>query len=132
MSESRPMPPNAFDELKARQELSEYYQNHYKPVGEPIFIPELHHTNAITQQCPADEQLRRDDTNRTRLHIKIFFNDQQVSQTKERYEQFMRKNYYVYYYTSFQQSQFRFFRIFWRSFHNPNCSMARKHQTSDI
>lgn len=80
------MPPTAFDELKTRQELSEYYQNYYKPPGEPFFIPELHHTNAITQQCPADEQLRRDDTNRTRLHIKFFFNDQQVSQTKERYE----------------------------------------------
>ena len=45
---------------------------HHKPPGEPVFFPQLHHNNAVTQHCPAAEQLRRDDVSRTRLQIKIF------------------------------------------------------------
>lgn len=74
-----------FDEIQARQDLQDYYLKYHKPPGEPLFIPQLHHNNAITQYCPAVEQLRRDDVDRTRLHVKIYFNDNLVSQTKERY-----------------------------------------------
>lgn len=80
-----PVPPSAFDELQARSELQNYYNSCHKPPGEPLLIPDLRHCNAITQYCPSAEQLRRDDVSRTRLHIKIYFNDQQVSQTKDRY-----------------------------------------------
>lgn len=83
--EPRPIPPASFDEPRVRHELHEYYYSHYKAPDEPLLIPELHHTNAITQQCPTAEQLRRDDVNRTQLHVKVFFNNQQVSQTKYRY-----------------------------------------------
>lgn len=77
--------PVTFDEDQARTKLMDYYYNKHRPPGEPLFIPELHHSNAITQHCPAVDQLRRDDVSRTRLHVKFFFNDQQVSQTKDWY-----------------------------------------------
>ena len=73
-----------FDEDQVRSSLIAFYRNHLRPPGEPILIPELRHDNVVTKHCPVAEQLRRDDVSRTRLNVKVFFNDQQVSQTRER------------------------------------------------
>ena len=74
-----------FNEDRARSGLKEYYYNHHRPPGESLIFLDLLHSNAVSHHCHATEQLRRDDVNRTRLYIKVFFNDQQVSQTKDWY-----------------------------------------------
>ena len=79
----RPIPPDVFNEIQFRQEILEYYRSHHRSPGEPLFVPELRHTHAITQQCPREEQLRRDEVARSQLYVKVLFNNQQVSQTKK-------------------------------------------------
>ena len=81
----RPIPPDVFNEIQLRQEILEYYCSHHRSPGEPLFVPEFRHTHAITQQCPREEQLRRDEVARSQLYIKVLFNNQDVSQTKKGY-----------------------------------------------
>lgn len=72
-----------FDEAEVRGELVEYYRNHHKSPGEPLLVPEFRHNHAISQQVPRPEQQRRDETGRMKLHVRVLFNNQLVSQTKE-------------------------------------------------
>ena len=74
-----------FDEDQYRSELEDYYFTCHRPPGESLLIPELHHSNPITQQCSTPEQLRRDDVNRTRIYVRVLVNNYQVSQTKDWY-----------------------------------------------
>ena len=79
----RPIPPETFNEVQLRQELLEYYRTHHRSPGEPLFLPELRHTHAISQQCPREELLRREEVTRSQLFVRVLFNNQDVSQTKK-------------------------------------------------
>ena len=76
---------NIFDEDQVRSKLVDYYFTRHRLPGESYLIPELHHSNPITQQCPTSEQLRRDDINRTKIYVRVLVNNYQVSQTKDWY-----------------------------------------------
>ena len=79
----RPIPPDVFNEVQLRQEILEYYRSHHRSPGEPLFVPDFRHTHAITQQCPREEQLRREEVERSQLFVRVLFNNQEVSQTKK-------------------------------------------------
>ena len=81
--------PATFDVLQARDELYEYYRKQHRSPGAPKMIPVLSHTNIVSHQCKPFEELRREDVTRSRLFVKIFFNDELVSQTKKRYNHYI-------------------------------------------
>ena len=70
---------------QVRVEIYDYYRKQHRPPGVSKMIPVLHHTAGVSRKCDLSEQLRREDTAVFQLFIKIFFNDEQVSQTKNRY-----------------------------------------------
>ncbi|XP_064382985.1 coiled-coil and C2 domain-containing protein 2A-like [Halichondria panicea] len=79
----RPIPPPAFNEDQVRAELLDYQHRHLKPPGDPILTPEFRHNHALTGDIPRLEAQRREDTARAKLHVRVLFNNQLVSQTKE-------------------------------------------------
>ena len=66
-----------------RAELLDYQRRHLKPPGDPILTPEFRRNHALTGDVPRLEAQRREDTARAKLHVRVLFNNQLVSQTKE-------------------------------------------------
>ncbi len=81
--EPRPIPPPAFNESEVRAELLDYHQRHLKPPGEPLLTPEFKRSHTLSGDVPRLEAQRREDATRNRMFVRVFFNNQLVSQTKE-------------------------------------------------
>ena len=76
----KPEPPQ--DEM-LKDRIREKYQEIRRRPGEPKLYPELSHGVTVhpANQCPRGEQQRRDELNRTRLYVKVLFNNKEVSRT---------------------------------------------------
>ncbi|XP_075400630.1 coiled-coil and C2 domain-containing protein 2A isoform X2 [Tenrec ecaudatus] len=82
----KPTPPELPDratvELRVRERAA---QSRRRP-GEPTLVPELSLAGSITpnDQCPRVEVLRREDVKRRTVHVKVLFNNKEVSRTVSR------------------------------------------------
>eukprot|EP00795_Rhopilema_esculentum_P004896 gene4896-21228_t len=79
----RPEPPPDFDEGAALASIEERLKRCRRRPGEAILTPELQTGANVTptEQCPRNEQLRRAEIKNAKYHVKVMFNDKEVSRT---------------------------------------------------
>ncbi|ESO88285.1 hypothetical protein LOTGIDRAFT_219375 [Lottia gigantea] len=79
----QPVMPETFDVKLTREKVKAKAMAIRRRPGEPKLFPELSNTATITptNQCPRGEQQRRDDVSKTKVFVKILFNDKEVSRT---------------------------------------------------
>ncbi|KAM6220251.1 coiled-coil and C2 domain-containing protein 2A isoform 1-T1 [Rhynchocyon petersi] len=82
----KPVPPALTDEAVIEQEVRERAARGRRRPGEPMLIPELSLAGSVTpnDQCPRGEVLRREDVKRRSVHLKVLFNNKEVSRTVSR------------------------------------------------
>ncbi|KAL8612721.1 hypothetical protein ACOMHN_025372 [Nucella lapillus] len=82
----KPEMPEDFDENAAKDQVKAKFLTIRRRPGEPKLYPELTNTMTVTpsSDCPRGEQNRRDEVSRTKVFIKILFNNKEVSRTGTR------------------------------------------------
>ncbi|XP_007948277.1 coiled-coil and C2 domain-containing protein 2A [Orycteropus afer afer] len=82
----KPIPPELMDQAVIEQQVRERAAQSWRRPGEPTLVPELSLAGSITpnDQCPRVEVLRRDDVKRRSVHVKVLFNNKEVSRTVSR------------------------------------------------
>ncbi|KAM4809986.1 coiled-coil and C2 domain-containing protein 2A [Rhinophrynus dorsalis] len=80
---TKPSPPAAIDREEVEQQVREKASNIRRKPGEPILIPELSLSGAVTltELCPRAEVVRREDLQKHSIFIRILFNNKEVSRT---------------------------------------------------
>ncbi|XP_039607444.1 coiled-coil and C2 domain-containing protein 2A isoform X1 [Polypterus senegalus] len=83
---TKPQRPDPVDCAALEQQVREKAVAFRKRPGEPILIPELTTAGNVTpnELCPRGEILRREDTLKHSVFIKVVFNNKEVSQTASR------------------------------------------------
>ncbi|XP_039097482.1 coiled-coil and C2 domain-containing protein 2A isoform X2 [Hyaena hyaena] len=82
----KPVPPEPTDRALMEQQVRERAARSRRRPGEPMLVPELSLAGSVTpnEQCPRVEVLRREDVKRRSIHLKVIFNDKEVSRTDSR------------------------------------------------
>ncbi|XP_041443995.1 coiled-coil and C2 domain-containing protein 2A isoform X2 [Xenopus laevis] len=80
---TKPSPPAMIDREDVEQKVREKAANIRRKPGEPILIPEMNLSGAVTpnELCPRVEVQRREDIQKHSLFIRILFNNKEVSRT---------------------------------------------------
>ncbi|XP_053314268.1 coiled-coil and C2 domain-containing protein 2A [Spea bombifrons] len=80
---SKPVPPVMMDIQDVEQHVRDKAARIRRKPGEPILVPELSLSGTVTpnEMCPRVEVLRREDTQKRSLFVKIMFNNKEVSRT---------------------------------------------------
>ncbi|KAE8629184.1 hypothetical protein XENTR_v10000389 [Xenopus tropicalis] len=79
----KPVPPEIIDKKDVEQQVREKAAHIRRKPGEPILIPEMNLSGAVTpnELCPRVEVQRREDIQKHSLFIRILFNNKEVSRT---------------------------------------------------
>uniref|UniRef100_A0A8D1ZA42 C2 domain-containing protein n=1 Tax=Sus scrofa TaxID=9823 RepID=A0A8D1ZA42_PIG len=82
----KPIPPEPMDRAVLEQQVRERAAQSRRRPGEPTLVPELSLAGSVTpnDQCPRVEVLRREDVRRRSVHLKVIFNNKEVSRTDSR------------------------------------------------
>ncbi|XP_006884601.1 PREDICTED: coiled-coil and C2 domain-containing protein 2A [Elephantulus edwardii] len=82
----KPVPPALTDPAVIEQEVRDRAAHSWRRPGEPMLVPELSLAGSVTpnDQCPRVEVLRREDVKRRSVHLKVLFNNKEVSRTVTR------------------------------------------------
>ncbi|KAM9677470.1 coiled-coil and C2 domain-containing protein 2A isoform 2-T2 [Trichechus inunguis] len=82
----KPVPPELTDRAVIEQQVRERAAQSRRKPGEPMLVPELSLAGTMTpnDQCPRVEVLRREDVKRRSVHLKVLFNNKEVSRTVSR------------------------------------------------
>ncbi|XP_047653935.1 coiled-coil and C2 domain-containing protein 2A isoform X1 [Phacochoerus africanus] len=82
----KPIPPEPMDQAVLEQQVRERAAQSRRRPGEPTLVPELSLAGSVTpnDQCPRVEVLRREDVRRRSVHLKVIFNNKEVSRTDSR------------------------------------------------
>lgn len=76
-------PQKSCSEIEIRREVAKKFEESFKPPGEPKLHFEINYDNEITNDVQdANEKIRRNCVNTTRIWLKIYCNDLEVCKTK--------------------------------------------------
>ncbi|XP_037386147.1 coiled-coil and C2 domain-containing protein 2A isoform X2 [Talpa occidentalis] len=83
---AKPVPPEPADQALVEQQVRERVAQSRRRPGEPTLVPELSLAGSVTpnDQCPRVEVSRREDVKRRSVHLKVLFNNKEVSRTDSR------------------------------------------------
>ncbi|XP_012579493.1 PREDICTED: coiled-coil and C2 domain-containing protein 2A [Condylura cristata] len=83
---AKPVPPERADQAVMEQQVRERAAQNRRRPGEPTLVPELSLAGSVTpnDQCPRVEVSRREDVRRRSVHVKVLFNNKEVSRTDSR------------------------------------------------
>lgn len=79
----KPEKPQFTKESEMKEKLLAKYTEIRRKPGEPRLFPEVSNGATVTpnNQCPRGEQQRRNDVNKTKLYVRVLFNDKEVART---------------------------------------------------
>ncbi|CAD5113655.1 DgyrCDS2816 [Dimorphilus gyrociliatus] len=82
----KPIKPSPIDQEDVKQKVLDLYSKIRRLPGEHILHPELSSSGTITatNTCPKSEQLRRNEVDKCKLYIKIYFDNKEVCKTSSK------------------------------------------------